>query len=100
MSSSASAAESIPLSKAERGAAGRRWEGHVWAGEGQAPPVSRIVNDLLMVGLAFRVAYWIRFETGLSIFAEVLSSRAYYERVGLILTPVWLLIFAVGGLDP
>lgn len=96
MSSFASVAESIPLSKAERGDAVRRWNVHVW--EWKALNVSLIVNDLLMVGLAFRVAYWIRFETGLSIFAEVLSSIAYYERVVLILTPVWLLIFAVVGL--
>jgi exopolysaccharide biosynthesis polyprenyl glycosylphosphotransferase len=96
MGSSASTLESIPLSKAERGDAVRRWNVHVW--EWKALLFSLIVSDLLMVGLAFRVAYWIRFETGLPIFAEVISSKAYYERVVLILAPVWLLIFVVVGL--
>jgi exopolysaccharide biosynthesis polyprenyl glycosylphosphotransferase len=96
MGSSAPALESIPLSKAERGDAFRRWNVHVW--EWKALIVILIVTDLLMVGLAFRVAYWIRFETGLTIFAEALSSNSYYERLVLVLTPVWLLIFVVVGL--
>ena len=96
MSSSAPALESIPLSKAERGDAVRRWNVHVW--EWKALMVILIVTDLLMVGLAFRVAYWIRFETGLTIFAESLLSKVYYERLVLVLTPVWLLIFVVVGL--
>lgn len=96
MGSSAPAIERIPLSRAERGNAVRRWNVHVW--EWKALMVILVVSDLLMVGLAFRVAYWIRFETGLSIFVEALSSKAYYERVVLVLTPVWLLIFAVVGL--
>lgn len=96
MGSSAPALESIPLSKAERGDALRRWNVHVW--EWKALVVILIITDLLMVGLAFRVAYWIRFETGLTIFAESLLSSAYYERLVLVLTPVWLLIFVVVGL--
>ena len=96
MGSSAPALESIPLSKAERGDALRRWNVHIW--EWKALIVILIATDLLMVGLAFRVAYWIRFETGLTIFAEALSSKAYYDRLVLVLTPVWLLIFVVVGL--
>jgi len=96
MGSSAPALDSIPLSKGERGDALRRWNVHVW--EWKALMAILIVTDLLMVGLAFRVAYWIRFETGLTIFAEALSSNAYYERLVLVLTPVWLLIFVVVGL--
>src|SRR3990172_9976388 len=96
MGSSAPALDSIPLSKGERGGALRRWNVHVW--EWKALMAILIVTDLLMVGLAFRVAYWIRFETGLTIFAEALSSQSYYQRAVLILTPVWLLIFSVVGL--
>jgi exopolysaccharide biosynthesis polyprenyl glycosylphosphotransferase len=58
-----------------------------------------VVNDLVMTGVAFRLAYWIRFEIGLPVFVfEALSSRAYYEQVALILVPLWLLIFALVGL--
>ncbi|MEX0789004.1 MAG: sugar transferase [Anaerolineales bacterium] len=96
MGSSAPVLEGIPLNKAERGNALRRWNVRVW--EWKALIVSLIVTDLLMVGLALRAAYWIRFETGLSIFAEVLASKVYYDRLVLVLTPVWLLSFAVVGL--
>lgn len=58
-----------------------------------------IVNDLLMTGLAFRGAYWIRFEVGLTIFeVEALASRAYYERLTLVIIPLWLAIFVAVGL--
>ena len=58
-----------------------------------------IGNDLLMTGLAFRVAFWIRFEIGLAFFEfEALRSQAYYEQLVLILVPLWLAIFALAGL--
>jgi len=58
-----------------------------------------ILNDLLMAAFAFRIAYWLRFELGVSVFEqEALSSRVYYERVVVVLTPIWLVIFAALGL--
>jgi hypothetical protein len=54
-----------------------------------------ILNDLLMAAFAFRIAYWLRFELGVPVFEqEALSSRVYYERVVVVLTPIWLTIFA------
>jgi exopolysaccharide biosynthesis polyprenyl glycosylphosphotransferase len=58
-----------------------------------------ILNDLLMAGLAFRVAYWLRFELGAPVFEQnALASKDYYETIVLILTPIWLVIFAAVGL--
>jgi exopolysaccharide biosynthesis polyprenyl glycosylphosphotransferase len=58
-----------------------------------------ILNDLLMAGLAFRVAYWLRFELGVPVFEQnALASKDYYETIVLILTPIWLVIFAAVGL--
>ena len=61
--------------------------------------LSLIINDAVMVGLAFRIAYWVRFETGLPVFEEIaLSSRAYYEGLVIVMIPLWLVIFGLTGL--
>jgi exopolysaccharide biosynthesis polyprenyl glycosylphosphotransferase len=58
-----------------------------------------ILNDLLMAGIAFRIAYWLRFELGVTVFEQdALASRTYYELVVVVLTPIWLVIFAGVGL--
>lgn len=57
------------------------------------------INDVLMVGLAFRVAYWIRFELSLPLFeATALASKGFYEQLVTAIIPLWLLIFAASGL--
>ena len=57
------------------------------------------VNDLVMTGLALRLAYWVRFDLNLPFFEfEALTSRTYYERLVVILVPLWLVIFAMVGL--
>lgn len=61
--------------------------------------VGLLISDFLSIGLAFRAAYWLRFETSLPIFVEdVLTSRLYYERLVMIMIPLWLVIFAFSGL--
>lgn len=61
--------------------------------------LSMLVSDFLMIGLAFRVAYWVRFEASIPIFVqEALSSPDYYQGVVLLIIPIWLLIFAFVGL--
>jgi exopolysaccharide biosynthesis polyprenyl glycosylphosphotransferase len=58
-----------------------------------------ILNDLAMTGLAFRVAYFLRFELGFPFFRQdAVPSLIYYRRLVLIFIPVWLLIFALTGL--
>ncbi|MGA9534189.1 MAG: sugar transferase [Anaerolineales bacterium] len=58
-----------------------------------------LISDFVMIGLAFRLAYWIRFEVAIPVFeADVLSSRVYYEQLVMFLIPLWLVIFAMSGL--
>jgi exopolysaccharide biosynthesis polyprenyl glycosylphosphotransferase len=60
---------------------------------------SLVITDLLMIGLAFRAAYFIRFELSLSIFTiETIPSFTFYQRLVLVLIPVWLSIFILAGL--
>lgn len=61
--------------------------------------LSLILTDLMMIGLAFRAAYFVRFELSLSIFdLDATPSFDFYQRLVFVLIPVWLLIFAMAGL--
>ncbi len=41
-----------------------------------------VISDILMTGLAFRLAYFFRFETNLSLFAEdAVISLKYYKML-------------------
>ena len=61
--------------------------------------LSLIVMDLLMVGLAFRVAYFFRFEANIPIFQlEVVPSANYYMSLVYVLIPGWLILYAAMGL--
>lgn len=58
-----------------------------------------ILTDLLMIGLAFFIAYQFRFGFRLAIFQmDGLSSYQYYQGLALALIPIWILIFALNGL--
>ncbi len=58
-----------------------------------------IISDFLMIGFAFRVAFWIRFEANIPWFVEnALSSPDYYQGLVLFIIPVWMLIFLFVGL--
>jgi len=58
-----------------------------------------LILDFLMVGLAFRLAYLIRFEAGIPLFKlEVVPSINYYMNLVYILIPGWLVLFALFGL--
>jgi exopolysaccharide biosynthesis polyprenyl glycosylphosphotransferase len=61
--------------------------------------IALLISDLLMVGLAFRLAYWVRFELNISIFQiEVEPDLSFYQLLVFFLTPLWLAIFAFLGL--
>jgi exopolysaccharide biosynthesis polyprenyl glycosylphosphotransferase len=60
--------------------------------------VSLIITDLVMVALAFRAAYFVRFELSISIFQIVSPSVDYYQDLVFIIVPLWLGIFGVMGL--
>jgi exopolysaccharide biosynthesis polyprenyl glycosylphosphotransferase len=58
-----------------------------------------VINDLLMSGLAFRLAYAIRFEFNLEIFQEDgVAIFSFYQGLVFLLIPIWLVIFAFYGL--
>lgn len=58
-----------------------------------------VLVDILMTNLAFRMAYYIRFETNLGIFEEnVIVSFDYYRTLVLLSSFLWLLIFWINGL--
>jgi exopolysaccharide biosynthesis polyprenyl glycosylphosphotransferase len=58
-----------------------------------------IISDILMSGLAFRLAYFVRFELSLGIFYQNINPPIdFYQRLVFIFIPLWLFIFALLGL--
>ena len=58
-----------------------------------------ILSDFLLTVLAFRLAYWIRFEQPIGIFVEDASSDiSHYQLLTLLLFPLWLGLIAFHGL--
>ena len=61
--------------------------------------ISLIVNDLVIIGIAFRLSYFIRFELGLTIFQDqALASITFYRTLVFILIPLWLVVHGLVGL--
>ncbi len=61
--------------------------------------ITLILSDALMIAIAFRAAYFFRFETSIAIFhLEVTPSISHYRQLIIILIPVWLLLFMTSGL--
>jgi exopolysaccharide biosynthesis polyprenyl glycosylphosphotransferase len=56
------------------------------------------LSDGLMLGLAFMLAYWLRFDLDLALAPEVQPSPFFYEQLMLCLLPLWLFLFALFGL--
>lgn len=60
---------------------------------------SLVIGDILMLTLAFRTAYMVRFELSLAFFQlDITPSYSYYQNMVLVIIPVWLIIFVVMGL--
>ena len=58
-----------------------------------------VISDMLMIGIAFRLSYWIRFELSLSFFDETgLPDVNHYQFLAFVFIPVWLGLFAFHGL--
>jgi exopolysaccharide biosynthesis polyprenyl glycosylphosphotransferase len=61
--------------------------------------VCLVAADALMLGIAFRVAYWARFETVLPFFKAGASPALHrYQLLVAISIPIWLVIFTAFGL--
>ncbi|MFC1922873.1 sugar transferase [Chloroflexota bacterium] len=60
---------------------------------------SLVIVDLMMLGLAFRLAYYFRFELSISLFYQNINPNIdFYQLVITILIPVMLIIFLFLGL--
>jgi exopolysaccharide biosynthesis polyprenyl glycosylphosphotransferase len=58
-----------------------------------------MILDAAMIGLSFRLAYFVRFETGLPIFQiDVIPNIVYYERITVLIAITWLIVFRAAGL--
>jgi exopolysaccharide biosynthesis polyprenyl glycosylphosphotransferase len=58
-----------------------------------------VVFDLFSTFVAFRLAYWLRFSSGLPYFIQDgLSTAPFYDNIMLGVIPIWLAIFGVMGL--
>ncbi len=61
--------------------------------------VGLCTNDLVMMIIAFRLAYFIRFNLDFSLFrVDVTPSLLYYSNLIILLLPLWIIIFASVGL--
>lgn len=58
-----------------------------------------VILDIIMVGLAFRLAYYIRFQLSFKIiFQEVNPDIIFYQNISSLLIPILLVIFWLMGL--
>lgn len=57
-----------------------------------------LLSDSLMILLAFRLAYWIRFDLSLTISPEIVPPPGFYTLLTIALVPSWLILFAVSRL--
>jgi exopolysaccharide biosynthesis polyprenyl glycosylphosphotransferase len=58
-----------------------------------------VVCDVLMIGLAMRFAYLVRFELTIPFFdPQGVASTSYYESLIMLIIPAWLVVFLLHGL--
>lgn len=57
--------------------------------------IALLLCDAAMVALAFALAYWLRFNLGITLAPEVVPLPGQYLSLVLLLIPVWLLFFGL-----
>jgi exopolysaccharide biosynthesis polyprenyl glycosylphosphotransferase len=61
--------------------------------------IGLVASDMIMASIAFRLAYYFRFELSLSIFFQNQKAGIhFYQQVVMILIPIWIVIFYLMGL--
>lgn len=60
--------------------------------------VALVVSDILMLGAALRLAYWIRFELRIALEPTVVPSIEFYSQLALLMVAGCIVMFAFGGL--
>jgi len=60
---------------------------------------SIVLVDFLMLGIAFRLAYNIRFNLNIAVFQDdVVPVQHFYQTIVFFLIPIWLVVFTFLGL--
>ena len=54
-----------------------------------------MATDAVALGLAFRLAYWVRFEWQFTVAPEVVASQGTYDVLTALLIALWLVVFAL-----
>ena len=57
-----------------------------------------IVSDVVVLGLAFRTAFWFRFQMKWALAPEIVPDPQFYPTLAAILIPAWVLIFMLFSL--
>lgn len=57
-----------------------------------------LVCDAFMLGLAFLLAFWLRFRAGFALEPHIVPDSTFYPQLIVILIPLWLVLFAAFGL--
>jgi exopolysaccharide biosynthesis polyprenyl glycosylphosphotransferase len=58
-----------------------------------------VISDILMTGIALRLAYAVRFELSIPLFQlDVTPSFPLYRQITVAIMPIWIAILAVSGL--
>ncbi len=61
--------------------------------------VSLVIFDLVVIGLALRAAFGIRFEMALPLFnQDSFASPIYYQSIVFLILPIWIFFFLLYGL--
>ena len=61
--------------------------------------VALVISDVIMIGLAFRMAYFFRFEMPFAFFEEnALISTEHYRTLVFLSSFLWILIYLINGL--
>ncbi|MFB3904377.1 MAG: sugar transferase [Acidobacteriota bacterium] len=60
--------------------------------------IALVVSDILVLGLAFRAAFWFRFQMKWALAPEVVPDPQFYPTLAAILIPAWVLIFMLFSL--
>jgi exopolysaccharide biosynthesis polyprenyl glycosylphosphotransferase len=71
----------------------------LWKAQWKLLVAGLVINDVILVGLAFLLAYVIRFSNLIPVFQQdALSSISFYQGLSRLLIPAWMVIFAALGL--
>jgi exopolysaccharide biosynthesis polyprenyl glycosylphosphotransferase len=57
-----------------------------------------VIGDVLALGVAFRIGYWLRFDLGVTVSPEVVPDAFYYPNLIALLIVLFVSVFSIFGL--